>query len=141
MDYKELTSVFWDNVDRVRKKRGLTWGDLSERTGHSAGSISTMKTMNKMPSLGFSRSIASALDESIENLCTRQPDTSSEKATIQDVLAVLAKKMRPEDVYTLIMFAETFIENNSHLRGGVISNEDGESSIGEITKRLIEKYL
>ena len=53
MDAKELTRIFWDNVDAIKKSKGMTWEDLEAETAHSARSIATMKTMNKAPSFHF----------------------------------------------------------------------------------------
>lgn len=147
MDYKELTAAFWENVDQVRKKRGLTWTELSERTGHSAGSISTMKTMNKTPSVGFARSIAQALDVTIDELCDK--DSSHEKKiqdkTILDVLVKICEDIGKNNIYLLSRMALTLKETNPHDEGEGIKmlDEKGDhlESLDEAIEKMKKKYL
>ena len=68
MDYTKQTTIFWENVNKAKKTKRLTWQDISDSCGHSAASISTMSNMNKMPSLGFAMSIAKAVDMPIGSL-------------------------------------------------------------------------
>lgn len=145
MDYKELTLVFWENVDIVRKNRGLTWPELSERTGHSAGSISTMKAMNKTPSVGFARSIAQALDVTIDELCNK--DSSQEKLqdkTMLDVLVKICEDIGNYNIYLLARMALTLKETSPHDDGEGIKTLDEESNIVTIDEAIMkmkEQYL
>lgn len=139
MDYKELTTAFWENVDQFRKKRGVTWTELSERTGHSAGSISTMKTMNKTPSVGFARSIAQALDVTIDELCSKgaSQDKLQDK-TILDVLIKICDGIGKNNIYLLSRMALMLKETNPHDVGIGIKMADEEGNV-ETIEEAIEK--
>ena len=82
MDAKELTRIFWNNVDSLKKTKGMTWEDLEAETEHSARSIATMKTMNKAPSFHFALAIAKALGTTVEDLASETNNKSLPEGTM-----------------------------------------------------------
>ena len=130
MDNKELTKIFWKNVEIKKKKLKLTWEDLEKATGHSARSISTMKTMNKAPSFHFALALAKALDTTIEELSTESAE--NDKRTINDVLYKICSNLSENDVYILACTAQSLKE---------AKNSTDYQSIDDEIEKMKDLYL
>ena len=111
MDAKELTRIFWNNVDSLKKTKGMTWEDLEAETEHSARSIATMKTMNKAPSFHFALAIAKALGTTVENLASKTNNKSMPEGTMRDVLYKICDKLNENDIFMLACVAKSISES------------------------------
>lgn len=111
MDNQKLTEKFWNNVNELKQRKGMTWDSIAQSIGTSANSLATMKNGMKMPSIGYACALADALDVSIEELCGSLRDKDDDKlenGTIQDVLNVICQKLSINEVLSLTLIAEQF---------------------------------
>ena len=68
MEGKDITRIFWNNVNEVRNARGMTWEELGRECGHGSHTLMSMKAMNRTPSFEFALEIAGALGTDVESL-------------------------------------------------------------------------
>ena len=111
MDNQKLTERFWNNVNELKHRKGMTWDSIAQSIGTSANSLATMKNGMKMPSIGYACALADALDVSIDELCGSLRDKDDDKlenGTIQDVLNVICGKLSTNEVLSLALIAEQF---------------------------------
>lgn len=111
MDNQKLTEKFWNNVNELKQRKGMTWDSIAQSIGTSANSLATMKNGMKMPSIGYACALADALDVSIEELCGSLRDKDDDKlenGTILDVLNAICMKLSTNEVLSLVLIAEQF---------------------------------
>ena len=132
MDAKELTRIFWNNVDSLKKTKGMTWEDLEAETAHSARSIATMKTMNKSPSFHFALAIAKALGTTVEGLASETNNKSCSDGTMRDVLYKICDKLNENDIFMLACVAKSISES--------IQTEDSQS-LDDAMEAMKRRYL
>lgn len=151
MDYRSLVDTFWGNVTRIKEDEGLKWSDISEKSGHSVASVSSMKNSKKMPSLGFARSIAAALGTTTDRLCMTDDELKSlhSSSSLVDVLAKAAEGLPDAYLLMLISSAENMKEimESGDIQIGQYTSEHEGSIRGRSMKtteriaELKEKYL
>lgn len=145
MDYQKLTDTFWENVDRLKQAKHLSWASISERTGHSAGALSTAKYMKRAPSVGLAMNLAQVLGTTVEELCGEKQDKAR---TLRDVLYNATEGLNDINMVSLISFAESLQRTQEEaFPDGINYDWDGyEEGIGfrkfgDRVKDLKKKYL
>ena len=98
MEGKDITRIFWNNVNEVRNARGMTWEELGRECGHGSHTLMSMKAMNRTPSFEFALEIAGALGTDVESLSSEDHVHEECTGPMTDVLAGAARGLRDEDI-------------------------------------------
>lgn len=71
MENNSITSYrdrFWENLDRIRKERGLSWNALSYRLGIPSSALFHAKSVKSIPRAENMQLYANALDVPVSEL-------------------------------------------------------------------------
>ena len=142
-----MTDTFWENVDRLKQAKQLSWAYISKMTGHPAGALSTAKYMKRAPSIGLAMNLANALGTTVEELCGVK--TEYEKLrTLRDVLYKVTDGLNEINMVNLISFAEMMQRTQAeeypdgvNLASIGSDSELGRRTLGEKVEHLKAKYL
>jgi transcriptional regulator with XRE-family HTH domain len=83
MSRNSNAGVFWENVERVMKSKGIQWKTLSDSLGKDASTISSMKAKQSRVSLDYAMAIADILGVTIDSL-VRKNASSGTKFELDD---------------------------------------------------------
>lgn len=64
--------AFVENIERISTELGLTWMELSERSGVHFSTISNIVRLKRRPGIAIAWSLAGALGVTIDELCNGQ---------------------------------------------------------------------
>ena len=138
MEGKDITRIFWNNVNEVRNARGMTWEELGRECGHGSHTLMSMKAMNRTPSFEFALEIAGALGTDVESLSSEGHVHEESTGPMTDVLAGAARGLRDEDVVLLVRSAEAMKETR-----GVryVMDDEGATHVEQMVADLKRRYL
>ena len=99
------TSVFSDNLKKIREIKGLSQAELAKRSGLQPSAVSHFETGRRAPSFDNLRRLADTLEVTTDFLIGREIDPTTSGPTLQSIFRN-AQEMADDDRQKLAEFAE-----------------------------------
>ncbi|MCY3870800.1 MAG: helix-turn-helix transcriptional regulator [Gemmatimonadetes bacterium] len=103
------TSVFSDNLKKIREIKGLSQAELAKRAGLQPSAVSHFETGRRAPSFDNLKRLADTLEVTTDFLIGRDIDPTTSGPTLQSIFRN-AQEMADEDRQQLAEFA-AFLAN------------------------------